>query len=92
MGVTILYYVNVLATAAWGWGDPHITTIDGRRYTFNGLGEYVLLRENASNFEFQGRTKLAPNSNATVFSAFAIKEGEDTVEVINKLQVCNVHT
>ena len=24
-------------------GDPHITTIDGKSYTFNGLGEYWLI-------------------------------------------------
>jgi len=42
----------------------------------------VLLRENASNFEFQGRTELAPNSNATVFSAFALRDDNDIVEVI----------
>ena len=40
-----------------------------------------MLRESFSNFEFQGRTELAPNSNATVFSAFAIRDGDDTVEV-----------
>ena len=74
----------VFATVAWGWGDPHITTIDGRRYTFNGLGEYVLLRANNSNFEFQGRTELAPNSNATVFSTFALRE-DDNVEVLCSL-------
>ena len=68
-------------TIAWGRGDPHFTTIDGRTYTFNGLGEYVLLRENHSDFEFQGRTELAFNSNATIFSAFAIKDGIDVVEV-----------
>ena len=61
------FYSNV--PVGWGWGDPHITTIDGRRYTFNGVGEYVLLRTTSSNFEFQGRTALAPNSNATIFSA-----------------------
>ena len=72
----------IFVTVAWGWGDPHITTIDGRRYTFNGLGEYVLLRETATNFEFQGRTQPAPNSNATMFSAFALREGDDIVEVI----------
>ena len=68
-------------TVARTWGDPHFTTIDGRRYTFNGLGEYVLLR--AHNFKFQGRTVLAANSNATVFSAFALREGDDHIEVIN---------
>ena len=66
---------------AWGWGDPHITTTDGRRYTFNGLGEYVLMRTNNSNFEVQGRTALAANSNATIFSAFALSEGDDIIEV-----------
>ena len=66
---------------ARGRGDPHITTLDERTYTFNGLGEYVLLRENSKDFEFQGRTELAPNSDATIFSAFAIKDGSDVVEV-----------
>ena len=68
-------------TVARARGDPHITTIDGRRYTFNGLGEYVLLRTN--NFEFQGRTTLAANSNATIFSAFALREDDDYIEVTN---------
>ena len=69
-------------TVARGRGDPHFTTLDGRVYTFNGLGEYVLLRESIKDFEFQGRTELAPNANATIFSAFAIKDGSDAVEVI----------
>ena len=77
-------HVYIFATVAWGWGDPHITTIDGRRYTFNGIGEYVLLKTNNSNFEFQGRTELAPNSAATVFSAFALRD-DDRVEVITEL-------
>ena len=59
-----------------------MTTLDGRTYTFNGLGEYVLLRESINDFEFQGRTEVAPNSDATIFSAFAIKDGNDTVEVL----------
>lgn len=58
-----------------------MVTIDGCRYTFNGLGEYVLIRSNNSNFEFQGRTALAANSTATIFSAFALREGDDVVEV-----------
>ena len=42
----------------------------------------MLLRESSKDFEFQGRTESAPNSNATVFSAFAIKDGSDVVEVM----------
>ena len=82
-------HVYICNCIARGWGDPHITTIDGRRYTFNGLGEYVLLRTNNSNFEFQGRTELAPNSAATVFSAFALREGDDIVEVIIPMYIYN---
>ncbi len=26
-----------------GYGDPHLTTMDGNNYTFNGVGEYTLL-------------------------------------------------
>ena len=77
----------MLYIIAWGWGDPHITTIDGRRYTFNGIGEYVLLKTTISNFKFQGRTALAPNSDATIFSSFALRAGDDVADVFTKL--CN---
>ena len=51
----ILYYLyvsimNVYSFTAWQGGDPHITTLDGLSYTFNGLGEYVMI--NASNGTF----------------------------------------
>ena len=77
----IMCYLCIECTLACGRGDPHFTTLDGQRYTFNGLGEYVLLRESINDFEFQARTELAPNSNATIFSAFAIKDGSGVVEV-----------
>ncbi|XP_065884099.1 mucin-like protein isoform X2 [Dysidea avara] len=66
---------------AWAGGDPHITTLDGRRYTFNGWGEYVLLRTTSSDFKFQGRTQPPANSTATIFSAFVLQEANDVVEV-----------
>ena len=49
-----------------------------------------MLRENASNFEFQGRTELAPNSNATIFSAFAMRDGDNNVEVIILLAMLHI--
>ncbi|RYZ42931.1 MAG: hypothetical protein EOO71_05850 [Myxococcaceae bacterium] len=35
------------------WGDPHLTTIDGVRYDFQGAGEFVLLRD--PGLEIQAR-------------------------------------
>ena len=64
---------------AWFWGDPHVMTLDGKQYTFNGLGEYVLLQSAINNFALQGRTMKAIktgnlSASATVFSAFAASE------------------
>ena len=65
------------------WGDPHITTLDGKEYTFNGVGEYTLLHIEDSLFRLQGRTVRAANrtARATVFSAFAATEkGSDVIQ------------
>ncbi len=34
----------LLCVLGFGQGDPHITTTDGFSYTFNGLGEYWMVR------------------------------------------------
>ena len=41
------------------YGDPHIRTLDGLEYAFNGYGEYTLLKISDSSsgevvFELQG--------------------------------------
>ncbi|KAK3597248.1 hypothetical protein CHS0354_005007 [Potamilus streckersoni] len=65
-------------------GDPHIKTLDGNNYTFNGWGEFTLLKLNSSfqEFELQARTSRAVKKNgnlsdATVFSAFAARDKYD---------------
>ncbi|KAK2180866.1 hypothetical protein NP493_421g00002 [Ridgeia piscesae] len=63
----------------WFYGDPHIRTLDGFQYTFNGLGEYTLIETTHGNFTLQGRTAKARDANgtetdATVFSAFVAKD------------------
>ncbi|XP_078368612.1 mucin-like protein [Oculina patagonica] len=60
----------------WIWGDPHIKTLDGGNYTFNGLGEYVMIDAQNGAFQLQARTKLAQGNStvATIFSAGAAKE------------------
>ena len=76
--------------SGWNFGDPHITTLDGRSYTFNGLGEYVITRI-TGHFELQARTTLATsnttNSTATIFSAIAMGgHGRDS-ELKERVQV-----
>ena len=71
----------------WTFGDPHITTLDGRTYTFNGLGEYVITRI-TDEFELQARTTVASdNTTATIFSAVAIG-GNGASELKEIVQVC----
>ena len=67
---------------AWGLGDPHINTLDGGNYTFNGWGEYIL--SNIGDFKFQGRTTAVNASqerSATQFSALAFGVPGAVVEV-----------
>ncbi|XP_061189287.1 uncharacterized protein LOC133197327 [Saccostrea echinata] len=63
------------------FGDPHITTLDGKDYTFNGYGEYTMMKINTSTttFDLQARTELATSENgtsinATIFSAFVARD------------------
>ncbi|XP_072000224.1 uncharacterized protein [Engystomops pustulosus] len=59
------------------YGDPHINTLDGVPYTFNGLGEFILAdvkdEKSTTVFTLQGRTALSMNgsSNATNFVGLA---------------------
>ncbi|CAL1529163.1 unnamed protein product [Lymnaea stagnalis] len=64
-------------------GDPHFTTLDNCSFSMNGWGEYILMDVPSINFTLQARTDRAETSygtlsNATVFSAFAAKEGSDS--------------
>ncbi|XP_055997755.1 uncharacterized protein LOC125645868 isoform X2 [Ostrea edulis] len=63
------------------FGDPHIRTLDGKNYTFNGYGEYTMLTiaKEKTRFDFQARTDLATTANgtvinATIFSAFVAQD------------------
>ncbi|XP_071422801.1 mucin-4 isoform X2 [Pithys albifrons albifrons] len=60
-------------TPAGAFGDPHITTLDGHTYTFNGLGDFVLLvaDDAQTTFMLQGRTAQTGTAKATNFVAFA---------------------
>lgn len=60
--------------------------MDGRSYTFNGHGEYVLVKVESKNFEIQCRTERAVTSagnqsDATIFSAFAVQHENIWVQI-----------
>ena len=73
-------FINIflcLFISGWALGDPHFTTLDSKEYTFNGHGEYVLIRNTDENVEIQCRTDRAVRQNgnlseATVFTAFVV--------------------
>ena len=76
----------MICFVAFARGDPHLVTLDGLRYTFNGRGEYTLIQTTDNVFTLQGRMTTASGVNettvdATVFSAIAAKDNNsDTVQ------------
>ncbi|XP_040423710.1 LOW QUALITY PROTEIN: mucin-4 [Cygnus olor] len=71
-------------TPASAFGDPHITTLDGLTYTFNGLGDFVLLLagDAQSSFVLQGRTARTGTAQATNFVAFAAQYVSSTTTTV----------
>lgn len=70
------------------YGEPHFVTYDNFRYTFNGLGEYWLLKNNPEQpVAFQARTEQVKSSDGisqvSGITAFVMKS-----ENSSKIQVC----
>ena len=61
-------------------------TLDGLKYTFNGLGEYVLIDTTDDSFTSQGRMIQARDDDgnlisATAYSAIVAKQSDsDTIQ------------
>ncbi|XP_068020042.1 mucin-4 [Melanerpes formicivorus] len=75
-------YVPPASTGAFG--DPHIVTLDGLTYTFNGLGDFVLLlaSDAQSSFVLHGRTAQTGMAQATNFVAFAAQYISSTTSTV----------
>ncbi len=82
---------------AFFWGDPHVTTLDGHTYTFNGIGDYVLLAiKNSTEFTVHARMCKAvvlanatlSQSKATVYCGFAMTSTQGAVVEIYQNVTC----
>jgi hypothetical protein len=60
---------EVLVTASGGgWGDPHLTTVDGVHYDFQSAGEFTALRE--KDFVLQTRQSPVPTATVPITNAY----------------------
>ncbi len=55
------------------WGDPHFETLDGKSFTFNGIGEYTLLSSSANALDVQVRMEQYLTTDASVITAVAVQ-------------------
>lgn len=87
-----LLILILLFSVAITFGDPHIVTLDGVEYTFNGYGEYDILQVDGPEFKLQGRMKPlvdehGKTTRATVYRAFALKENSSD---ILQVMICEI--
>ena len=73
------------------FGDPHILTLDGHQYTFNGKGEFILLTTLDSSFTLQGRMlDTRQDFKGTVFMAFVAKQFDSSAVQFEVSEQMNV--
>ena len=70
-------------------GDPHITTLDGKMLTFNGAGEFLMLSSTLHSVTFQARMEVFRNTNASVYTAFAIQTNDSVKVQVQKSFTAN---
>lgn len=56
------------APPSGGWGDPHLTTVDGVHYDFQSAGEFTALREDG--FELQTRQSPVPTATVPITNQY----------------------
>ena len=98
MSLVPLFLHILYVFVAIAFGDPHVVTLDGHQYTFNGKGEYTYLETIDGSFVSQCRLEQAVDASglptqATVFTAIVAKTNTSDVvqmEVVNgnKIEIC----
>ena len=65
------------------FGDPHIETFDGNRYSFQKVGEYILTANKAGDFKIQTRQE-AFGSSVSLNTAAVMNVNGDIVSIYSK--------
>ena len=69
------------------WGDPHFQSLDGKVFTFNGIGEYTMMAMDDNSFVLQGRTAQAkrqdgsPAPGSALVAVAAQEQGSEKVHI-----------
>lgn len=61
------------------YGDPHIITYDGYRYSFQTVGEFILSKAHDGHFEVQARQAQVPGQALSLNVAAALRVGDQKV-------------
>ncbi|XP_075252286.1 protein mesh-like isoform X2 [Convolutriloba macropyga] len=71
--------------SAINWGDPHIETLDGFKYTFNGIGVFTLMEmapsSNESRSNMTVHASMRQVGKGSVFSGLVIADLTTTAEL-----------
>jgi hypothetical protein len=62
------------------YGDPHLTSFDGANYSFQTVGEFILVKSTKNNFEIQCRQR-PQNDNFSLNTAVAMNVAGDRVAI-----------
>lgn len=67
-------------------GDPHITTLDGFYYSFQGHGEFTALKSSTDNFLVQVRQEpySATEKRVSINKGLAIRYGNDIINIFTE--------